>query len=545
MARFNINSIAFRIWAVVLLFAVGLFITLWFSITAVAESVSDSYRKAAISMVQSAHNIPKLYFEKFKSGEMSDAEARAQAEFIISKMRFDNGNYVFIHSTDGRAIIIPPKPELSGKDLNQLKDSNGVYIVQEIRKQAMNGGGFTDYLWPRPDDKTQLMVKSSYAEYFEPWGWIIGSGINTEAMEAQIAAVRQKTILVSVVILIVAIAVVLLLVRSILGPVKKTVDAMRTLASGGGDLTFRMEEPRLAELQLLVAHFNSFVSHLQILVGKIRDSGQNLSATSSQMASCIETTSFAVDHQQETSLLLQSAVQEVLQGADQIQNSASEILQDVLDASKKAQQGQEVVGRSIKAINNLAENVRHISGDVDQLAVRAGNIDKVLEVIQGIAEQTNLLALNAAIEAARAGEAGRGFAVVADEVRTLAQRTQDSTSEIRSIIEGLQQGANNATVSINDGAENAEQVARDAVNAGDTLAGMTDSVMRIESLNQRIAAAATQQQQVMHRFAAQVNAIHGSSEQVAQDTQETKQVSLQISTVSTRLNDLVSRFHIE
>lgn len=544
MSALNFNAVACRIWLVVLLFALGLFATAWQSLMAVSSSVNTSYEKAAKSMVQSAMNIPPLYEQKVLKGELTESQAKAQALALISHLRFDNGNYVFVHTNDGRALIIPAKPSLNGKNLEQLQDPNGVYIVKEIRRNAQQGGGFTQYLWPKPGNKSELMVKSTYSEFYQPWGWVVGSGINTQAMNDQISTARNKSLFVIALVLVFAVMVVFFLVRSITGPLNATVSAMENLASGNADLTRRMEEPRLAELKALVGHFNHFVDNLQTLMGKIKDSSQNLGSASAQMAARIENTHAAVNQQQETSLLLEGAVSEVLQGADQINASANEILQDVLQASKQAQQGQSVVNTSIQAITHLAEDIGQVSSDVELLAERAGNIDKVLEVILGIAEQTNLLALNAAIEAARAGEAGRGFAVVADEVRTLAQRTQDSTSEIRSIIEGLQQGANHAVSSINQRAKTAEQVAREAVSAGDTLSGMTESVLRIESLNQRIATAATQQQQIMRHFTVQVDAIRESSTEVAQDTEESQQASQHVLSVSSRLDQLVSRFRI-
>lgn len=181
---------------------------------------------------------------------------------------------------------------------------------------------------------------------------------------------------------------------------------------------------------------------------------------------------------------------------------------------------------------------------MEQLANKAGNVDTVLEVIQGIAEQTNLLALNAAIEAARAGESGRGFAVVADEVRTLAQKTQDSTGEIRTIIDELQQVAVDAANSIHQGAKEAKKVADKATHAGTTLNGMTASVLRIETLNKSIAYSANNQQKVMHCFAEKTEHIYDCSVKVSQDIAESQQGSQHLLSVSNRLNDLIGRFKI-
>ncbi len=544
MLALGFNSIAARIWWLVLLFSVGLFIATWQSLQSVNEAVTVSYQKAAKSMVESAINIPRVYAQKVADGELTVEQAQQQALALMSELRFDNGNYIFVHTDDGHALIIPAKPSLNGKNLEQLQDPNGIYIVKEIRRNAQQGGGFTQYLWPKPENKDELMLKSTYSDFFQQWRWVVGSGINTQAMNDQIAAARNQALMVIAGVLVIAAIVALLLARSISGPLNETVAAMRNLASGDGDLTKRLKQPALTELKTLVGHFNHFVEHLQQLMSQVKDSEQNLCAAASQMAVRIENTHQAVSEQQQSTFALQEAVTEVLQGADQIQSSANDILQDVLQAGEQAKKGQSVANNNIEAINLLADDIGRVSGDVEKLADSAGNIDKVLEVILGIAEQTNLLALNAAIEAARAGEAGRGFAVVADEVRTLAQRTQDSTSEIRTIIEDLQQGAGHAVSSINHGAEEAQRVANEASGAGEVLAGMTEAVLRIEGLNQRIAAAATQQQQVMHRFTAQVEAIHDSSHQVAQDTQDSQQAADHMQSVSGHLNQLVSRFHI-
>ncbi|MET0089344.1 MAG: methyl-accepting chemotaxis protein [Candidatus Thiodiazotropha sp.] len=363
-------------------------------------------------------------------------------------------------------------------------------------------------------------------------------------VEEHVASTKQSMLLLFGTALVLGLVIAILVVRGIVNPLRQTNTMLQDIADGEGDLTKRIPVASTDEIGKLGSNFNRFVEKLQQLIGEISSVTSQLAASSEEMSAITEQTKNSILSQKtETELVatamheMTATVQEVARNTEQASNAAKQADQD-------ANAGNKVVAQAVRAINDLSQKVDQASSVIEQLKGDSVNIGSVLDVIKSVAEQTNLLALNAAIEAARAGEQGRGFAVVADEVRTLAQRTQESTSEIENLIEILQVGAEKAVNTMNQSRDRARQTVEQAEEAGQSLAAITQAVTTISEMNSQIATAAQQQGSVTEEISRNVGNINDISEQNAHSAEQTAIASHNLARLGESLRSLVTQFKI-
>ncbi|WP_428846573.1 methyl-accepting chemotaxis protein [Pseudomonas moorei] len=285
-------------------------------------------------------------------------------------------------------------------------------------------------------------------------------------------------------------------------------------------------------------------ANLRGAITQIRDSSTQLAATSEEMHAVTEDASRGLLRQNDEIEMAATAVTEMSSAVDEVANNAVETSKAAAQTSMTAINGRNAVDETVAAINLMVSNVQATSADVKELAMMASDISKVLDVIRAIAEQTNLLALNAAIEAARAGEAGRGFAVVADEVRALAHRTQQSTREIEQMVSSIQTGTSDAVTSMDQTSVQAGKTLSLAQAAGAALVEITESIMHINERNLLIATAAEEQSQVARQVDQSLVSIRELSTQSAAGSHQTSAASGELSMLAVDLNHLVKRFKV-
>ncbi|MEM7207561.1 MAG: methyl-accepting chemotaxis protein [Pseudomonadota bacterium] len=359
--------------------------------------------------------------------------------------------------------------------------------------------------------------------------------------------ISQSTVTVLVVgcaIAAIVLALGFLVVQRVIRPLDAVVSAMADVAEGEGDLTKRIDSTGVSELAALSNRFNTFVQKMQSIVQQIQQTVHSMSDAVEHSTKSAAQTDQSTATQQDQIKQLAGTVTNIVGAIDGVSTNAGNAAKAAEKADKDAKYGNEVVESTVSAIELLASKVGSAAGVMEELAVDTNEVGQVLDVIQGIAEQTNLLALNAAIEAARAGDQGRGFAVVADEVRTLASRTQNSTEEIRKIIERLQQGSSKTSAAMSEGNDQAQASVQQAKEAMTSLTEITDAVNTILEMNQQIANSAEKQLNSVNEINHNVSGINNVAMETSNRSRQAVEFNQQLSSLATTINSLVSQFKV-
>ncbi|WP_255374879.1 methyl-accepting chemotaxis protein [Oleiphilus sp. HI0079] len=331
----------------------------------------------------------------------------------------------------------------------------------------------------------------------------------------------------------------------IVKPLGEAVHAMNEIAEGDGDLTKRISEKGNNEVTDLAIAFNKFAERIRGLVSHVAGTTTKLNSASNDMASNMEATSQDTDTQKSEITLVATSMNEMTATVQEVATHAVAAADEAEAADLAASSGRSTVLNTISSIEDLSNEINEASNVITSLEKNGEEIATVFEMIDSIAEQTNLLALNAAIEAARAGEQGRGFAVVADEVRTLASKTQESTAEIQNVIEKLQAGAQSAVDAMANSRDKAQETVSQASEAGAALDNITGAVTRIKDMNRQIATAAEEQSAVAEEINRNIVNIDNISSNTVISIQKTNEIGQDLTEMSSELEVLVGKFKLD
>lgn len=368
-----------------------------------------------------------------------------------------------------------------------------------------------------------------------------------EAITETVEASSNSTSL-AITILIVAVAVLtglsLVIGKSIGNSLRQIIKSLENMASGEGDLTSRIHYQGKDELRELVDQFNLFVEKLHKSFATIRDDVGRLNSVTDHLTSTSQTNLERISNQAQAISSTRNSVDELVRSVEEVAGFASSASDQTQDAARFAQSGQEKVNINVASIRELVAEIEKTSTLVNQFDEFSSRVGGLLDTIQTVAEQTNLLALNAAIEAARAGEHGRGFAVVADEVRGLAVRTHKSTQEIQGVISELSKLSSSAVTSMEHSVTKAHQGVEATTESGDILNRILKNVQQISELNEQIAAATYEQSTTFNEVTEHMTGMHRNAEAVMESTDELDSVSRDIQKVSTGLHSVASQFRV-
>ena len=351
-------------------------------------------------------------------------------------------------------------------------------------------------------------------------------------------------VVMTIVVTLLLFATAVPIVRGIKQSIDDVVRSLKDIAQENGDLTVRIATKSEDEIGELVYWFNQFMDKLQGVVKDVVEASLPLSNLAQNLRGLTEETQRTIDIQQQSAQNAKLAVDTMSGSVDGVAHSAAQAAGDANEATSAAGEGRQIVQQTVSSIQQLAENVRETADVIGRLESDSNKVGSVLDVIKGIAEQTNLLALNAAIEAARAGEQGRGFAVVADEVRTLASRTQQSTEEIQSTIEQLQSAAHSAVEVMSRGTEQATNSVETANKAGVSLETITSTIGRINQMNEQIAHNTEDQRSVAVDIVKHVEEIHQRTEQTSSRSGELGVMCNELADLAQHLESIAKQFRV-
>ncbi|PTO64392.1 methyl-accepting chemotaxis protein [Vibrio splendidus] len=451
---------------------------------------------------------------------------------VISLDVGDNAYAMLIDASDG-TFLAHPDSALSLKPVSQLSNDISMPIIENAVRT-----GSIEIIKERGAEKLLYFTKVPNTN------WIFAVQMDKATEEANHSTLLTQLITTAVIITLIVIVLVSWLVSFLFRDLNRVSAALEEIASGEGDLTQRLEPKSDDEIGKLAENFNRFVGNMHTMVIKLSEVSAALGNQARQTASQAEERSARIQMQQDEINMVATAVNEMAAATQEIAGNADHTAQNSSEAVGACEHGTGQVTQTQSSIQNLAQEVQIATNVILELEEHGNSINAILSNIQGIAEQTNLLALNAAIEAARAGEQGRGFAVVADEVRVLSQRTHGSTQEIQQTIELLQGTTGKAVSIMNDSRTLAETSVDDANSAAASLTQIHAAVERISDMATQIASAAEEQASVTSEITRNTEGIRDVSNELADEAHQAAEQAAQLSELSHELESEISRFKL-
>lgn len=429
-------------------------------------------------LVEAVYGVLTYHHDLQIRGVMTEEQAKIAAIGVIKALRYQEKEYFWINDMTPHVLMHPMKPELDGKDVSGLKDPTGKYLfVEFVDVVKKDGAGFVAYMWPKPGF-SEPVPKISYVKGFAPWGWIIGSGIYIDDIDS-IFWNSTKWMMGIIAVLTLAVFTLLqIIIRSITNPLLDILSAIKNIQTSR-DLSQRVQLNRTDEIGKIADSFNKMVESFQQIIHQVIIGVHEVQKSSAQLYDASNSVSVSTKKQSDSAASMAVATEKMLVSIEHVAENSRHTFSIAQKSGELANQGERTANDTAAEMSKIASAVNISSVSINQLGEESKRISAIVRTIKEIADQTNLLALNAAIEAARAGEQGRGFAVVADEVRKLAERTSKSTLEISSMIEKIQTETNEAVAGMQEGTERVRGGVEMAHQAGSSMSDIREGAQQV------------------------------------------------------------------
>ncbi|WLD56852.1 methyl-accepting chemotaxis protein [Salinispirillum sp. LH 10-3-1] len=536
-----------RIALMVLSAVLGVAIVTIASLVSTHRDLTQGRMEVIQSIIEASYSMVEFYHAKERDGSMTRAEAQRAAIDTMLASRYGGADgkaeYVYAWTMEGVGVA-HVNPAFSGQNmLNQLRDGQGRYTLQDIIAALRQnpGGAFVDTEFVRPGGDIPV-PKLQYVKTFAPWNWMIGTGIYMDDLNTEFRVRLVRELIVALIILVIIGALGAGLARGVLrqvgGEPQDAIDLMNQAAQGNLNINIQK-----APEGSMLAGLGAMVASIRNIVVEIRDGSQQLTDNAGRINGAAQEVARAANEQSDASNSMAAAIEEMTVSISHISDSARETEEDSRSSAELAEQGVLKVNAASAEINQISQVVTDASTKVRELNERANQISSIAGVIKAIAEQTNLLALNAAIEAARAGEQGRGFAVVADEVRNLAARTSEATIEIDEMISAVQADTQSVVKSMDTALPQVELGVKATQDAAELLGQIKSGAEVALARVKEVANSTKEQSLASSSIAEKVEQISRMVEDTSRAMGATSESASELNHIADELSKVVSRFN--